>query len=59
MRVSEEVVWMCGYDILRALEELHGGGCVHLDVKSANVFVGGDGLVKLGDFGAAVILGEG
>uniref|UniRef100_A0AC34F4M6 Mitogen-activated protein kinase n=1 Tax=Panagrolaimus sp. ES5 TaxID=591445 RepID=A0AC34F4M6_9BILA len=41
------------YQILRGLKYLHSVGIVHRDLKPANLFVNGDCLLKIGDFGMA------
>ena len=38
-------------DAGRAIERLHEAGIFHRDVKPANLLLGGDGRVRLGDFG--------
>jgi serine/threonine protein kinase len=39
--------------VVLALEYAHNHGIIHRDLKPANLFMGKDGLVKLGDFGIA------
>ncbi len=44
--------------LLDALCHVHAQGIVHADIKPANLLIGSDGKLKLGDFGLAVIDGE-
>ena len=42
-----------GLQVASALEQVHGAGLVHQDIKPANIFITSSGLIKLLDFGAA------
>lgn len=51
---NNEVILNYGYQILLALDYLHGNGVVHCDIKGANILVDSTGqLVRLCDFGLA------
>ena len=38
-------------DLLLAVEHLHDHGLIHMDIKPENIFIGRDGICKVGDFG--------
>lgn len=48
-----------GIQIADALSYAHRCGVIHRDVKSANIFIGENGIAKLGDFGLANAAGGG
>ena len=57
--LSREQVGALGLDILSALEVCQRKGIIHRDIKDDNIFVNGEGVFKLGDFGIARQMTEG
>ena len=48
---SEPVIWNVLAQIARGLKHTHDYDVMHLDLKPQNIFVKGDGTLKIGDFG--------
>ncbi|EPY30522.1 protein kinase [Angomonas deanei] len=48
---KEHEVGLLLYQIVLALDEVHGRRMMHRDLKSANIFLMPTGIIKLGDFG--------
>lgn len=55
--LSEQRIAAIGRDVLAGLRACHECSVYHRDVKPANIIVGGDGAVRLVDFGIARIVG--
>lgn len=44
--------------VFQGLKHLHDNNMVHMDIKPANIFIGLDGLCKIGDFGLVLELSK-
>jgi tetratricopeptide (TPR) repeat protein len=53
-RLSVEQAVSIAKAVCRGLEYAHGKGVIHRDIKPGNVWLTGDGMVKVGDFGLAL-----
>ena len=42
----------------QGLKHLHDSDMIHMDIKPANIFIGLDGLCKIGDFGLVLELSK-
>lgn len=58
-RFSEQEIWRIFIQTVRGLRELHEMKIMHRDLKSANVFLFTDGLVKLGDLNVSKVMSKG
>lgn len=56
--VEEGIVRGIAAEVVLGLECLHGLGIVYRDLKLENILIGGDGHVRIGDYGLAKGLGE-
>ena len=58
LKLSERRILRYFVQILLALMHLHKEQILHRDLKTENIFLSADGLIKLGDFGVSRVLGN-
>jgi len=58
-KLEEDTIWGYMVDLLLAVNHLHEHDLVHMDIKPENIFIGMDGICKLGDFGLVIDLATG
>ena len=56
--LPESLIWFYLVDLLLAVEHLHDHGLIHMDIKPENIFMGREGICKLGDFGLVIDLAK-
>jgi NIMA (never in mitosis gene a)-related kinase len=56
---KEEEIWNIFIQIVKGLKELHKLNIFHRDLKSANVFLCKDGMIKLGDMNVSKVAKKG
>ncbi|XP_076062050.1 membrane-associated tyrosine- and threonine-specific cdc2-inhibitory kinase-like isoform X2 [Oratosquilla oratoria] len=56
--LPESFIWEVLVDLLQGVNHLHSHNLLHMDIKPENIFIGLDGLCKLGDFGLVVDVPE-
>ena len=55
---GDDEVWDILAQVLLGLRHIHARGIVHRDIKSMNLFLTDDGVIKLGDFGVSRQMSE-
>ena len=57
--IPEYECWSYFIQLLKGLQTLHELNIVHRDIKSANLFLTSDGIVKLGDLNVSKVVKRG
>lgn len=57
-RFKEPEIWDIAHQSLRGLKRLHDLSIIHRDIKSANLFLTQDGVVKIGDLNVSKVARE-
>lgn len=53
--LTEPEVATCAYQLLDAVQYLHGMNIIHRDINAANTLLGEEGILKLADFGVSAL----
>merc|ERR1712051_970335 len=56
--LPESLIWSYLVDLLLAIQHLHDHDLIYMDIKPENIFIGMDGICKLGDFGLVIDLAK-
>ena len=56
LHIEESEIWSIVIQILRGLLAMHSHFIVHRDIKSANIFLYDNGIVKIGDLNVSKIV---
>mmetsp|Transcript_8000 Transcript_8000/g.10636 ORF Transcript_8000/g.10636 Transcript_8000/m.10636 type:complete len:913 (+) Transcript_8000:147-2885(+) len=57
-KIPEIGLWQIIHDMGQGLLHIHQCGMVHMDIKPENTLISKDGLLKIGDFGSCVEIGN-
>ncbi|GMH60450.1 hypothetical protein TrRE_jg644, partial [Triparma retinervis] len=55
---TEGEIWVMFYQLCLGLNHLHSNGVIHRDIKSLNIMMCKDGMVKIGDLGVSRQVGQ-
>src|SRR4051794_24277040 len=58
VRFTEYQIWQILLQIASGLEHIHRVNVVHLDLKPANILINQQGVLKIGDFGLSMRVGN-
>lgn len=56
--MKQNFAYLAIFYFFQGLKHLHDNNMVHMDIKPANLFIGLDGLCKIGDFGLVLELSK-
>lgn len=56
--INDELVYHIVYQLINGLEHIHSKNYVHMDIKPENILINSNGVLKIGDFGLCVKVGN-